>query len=219
MGYFPSAMTTNAITNGLHAAALLTYAVLSLIFYLKKSQNFSRFIVVILFFLLFIEKCLGVYVHETKGVHIDTWTIMAILSIALNILVSFALEMPRAARFAILLTTLLLNGRFIYGFWVIDQGLKEESFAYLAASALIAFSIAAYYSKGLTRLGWVLIVISNLAWMLMRTGLGYYLGVDLEDYPEYKYDNDIYHLMLIVSTFVLFHSIQKGDWIYPKTHP
>lgn len=33
---------------------------------------------------------------------------------------------------------------------------------------------------------------------------------------EYRYDNDVYHLLLIVSTFVLYKAIAGGDWKHPQ---
>jgi hypothetical protein len=76
-------------------------------------------------------------------------------------------------------------------------------YMYIAGAAAFVYLMVAALTCGELRIGFILIVASNIAWIL------------LEKVPylfERRYHNDIYHVALIISTFVLYHSIATGLW-------
>lgn len=87
-------------------------------------------------------------------------------------------------------------------------------YIFVAISLLLTFLIAAYYSHGYARLGLVGIIVSNILVILVRMAINAYLGYELP--KGYRYDNDIYHLLLVLSFYFLYKSISRGEWSYPK---
>jgi len=212
---FPSAVLTNSVTNGLHAFFLLTYFLFS-IYHYKKGVIRSLLIVYFFFFLLMV-KILGVVVHYfiyglTPAAFKSLWIAISIGSLCLDYCILYGQEMPNFWRRAALGLAALLNLIFC-----VQVYYGEGQFHYIALSLIVIFIVASFYSRGLTRVGFVCTIISNLVWIGMREFVSRYV-VNLQTHMQYRYDNDIYHLMLIASTFILYLSLMRGDWVYSLKH-
>lgn len=59
-----------------------------------------------------------------------------------------------------------------------------------------------------------MVVISNLIWIVTRHIANYLTGHEIP--IEYRYDNDIYHILLILSTYVIYKGIAEGQWKHPR---
>lgn len=213
---------TNAVTNALHASCLFTYFLLALIHYIKKDtapsatyyQNCPHpmfsWKTVFFFFILFTLKVLGIYVHyypAESAALTKPWIMISFLVLLMNYTIAYSMYMPTLFRVIIMISSLF----FTYFFIVTD------SFLYIALSIIISNTIAAYVSVGLLKLAWILIIISNVAWIGMRNWIEYYIGHPLPQ--NLRYDNDVYHLMLIGSTYILYLACVKGYWRHPNELP
>jgi hypothetical protein len=158
-----------------------------------------------LFFLtLFVLKLLGVYVHYYPAPGIPPpWVAISLLTIMLNYLVTHAMEMPSKARIGAVFLSVFSAFMFI----------SRGGFLYIAMSVLAVDLICACYSRAWVRAGFLMIAGSNAAWILARQIGNWFLGHQVS--IECRYDNDIYHLLLIGSTFVLYKGIARGDWRHP----
>ena len=198
-----SATFTNAITNGLHAFFLFLYFAGALTRNLRKDGTFS-FMLTLFFLTLFVMKLLGVYVHYYPALGIPPpWVAISLLTIMLNYLVTHAMEMPSMARIGVVFLSVFSAFMFI----------SRGGFLYIALSVLAVYLICACYSRAWVRTGFLMIAGSNVAWILARQIGNWFLGHQVP--IECRYDNDIYHLLLIGSTFVLYKGIARGDWRHP----
>lgn len=201
-----NATNTNVISNFLHALFLFIYFIGAVVHYSKKDHTFSV-LVVLFFFLGFILKILGAYAHyyDMGQSLTPAWIAISLLVTMLVYSAIEAIEMPEIHRIISIFIALSFN--FLY---VTNQG----NFGYIALSLMTMNLTLAYYSSGMLRLGFVLIVISNILWLVCRHIENYILG-----YPvplAYRYDNDIYHVLLIISTFIIYKAIAKGGWNYSR---
>ena len=211
----PSAILTNSITNGLHALFLLSYFLLTIYQYTKKNPAIHSILVVLFFFFIFAVKILGVVVHYyidvlSPNVFNGLWIAISIGSICLDYCLLYGLAMPDIARRIGLGLTVILNLVFISQ--AVEGVIKYHT---IALSLILVFLLAAYYSKGLTRVAVICVIVSNIIWIALRVGISLYV-INLQENVQYTYDNDLYHLMLIVSTFIVYLSIVRGDWTYPE---
>lgn len=201
-----NAMTTNLVTNTIHAIFLFTYFLLALRHFFKKNSNFT-FLIVVSFGFLFFGKVFGIAAHanfaETTTRKI--WLILSILNIILSYSISHALNMSYGLRFIILLISCAAL--------FFNTTSPVNNFLPIALSLLFVYIIAAWKSRNLTRIAFLAIVFSNVLWIALRNIENAILGYTIP--VIWRYDNDIYHLCLIVSTFLLYKSIVRGDWIYP----
>ena len=131
------------------------------------------------------------------------WNLISIQILIISFLTTFLIAIPKKVGRIYLAFSLLSSILFIF----------NQSFIYLVISQLVGTIIYIKYSRGYLRIGWSGILLSNLLWMLMRYGilLGI-LGLIDEELNIYRFDNDIYHFMLIGSTFFLFKSVNKELW-------
>jgi hypothetical protein len=58
------------------------------------------------------------------------------------------------------------------------------------------------------------VVTSNVIWIAAREISSFWVGHELP--VPLRYDNDLYHLMLIASTFIIYQAILRGYWIHPS---
>jgi hypothetical protein len=191
----------NSITNFLHATALLTYA--SLVYVgLQKGDALYTPLIFSLFALLFLLKVLGVVVHIPR---IETditirrvlWTMIALGVLVLNGVTLQALHVPETIVIIGTVGTAVL----ILVFLRILR--THVRYIPIALTLFFVYLLAAIYTCGLLRIGFILIVVSNIIWMILARVPFLYKNA---------YHNDIYHLALIVSTFVLYHSVSLGLW-------
>lgn len=200
-----SAILTNAITNALHAIFLFTYFALSFFYWSRKDTRFNGFII-LFFFLTFILKMLGVWNHyDATNPYVKySWEMINMGVVLLNYCIVTAIRMPSIVRIiVILLSTVLAYLYYAY----------TANFLFIALSVLITNLVAAKFSEKTARLGFALIVFSNMVWIALRQGAEWILGHSLP--PSLRYDNDVYHILLIISTFILFTSVIKGHWQHP----
>jgi hypothetical protein len=200
-----NAETTNALTNALHATFLFLYLTGSAKHYLRNSVQFTGSIVAF-FLILFVLKLMGVYVHyyPSKDGVSNVWIAISLLVVFLNYVLVYGMETPIIFRgFAVLISL-------IFSFLFIVNG---GSFVYLALPLILIYLAAAYYSRGLLRLGFLLVVASNVIWITAREIASFWFGHELP--VHLRYDNDLYHLMLIASTFIIYQAILRGYWVNP----
>jgi len=197
---------TNAISNALHASFLFLYFVGAFIHYLKKNRNFS-FLIALFFLTLFILKILGVYVHyyNSEAILPPAWIAISLLTILLNYLVVHAMDMPETSRVSVLF--LSITSSFLF----VTHG---GGFIFIALPIMLVYLIAAYYSQSKLRYSFLMVVASNIVWILAREIANYITGHEIP--IAWRYDNDLYHLMLIISTFMIYKSISKGYWRHPN---
>ncbi|MFT5469733.1 MAG: hypothetical protein ACI8UO_004855 [Verrucomicrobiales bacterium] len=191
---------TNALTNGLHALFLLLYFLAALRARLLGNMRFTK-AVLGFFFLTFALKILGVLVHVNpmaKGID-ELWLCIAAGLILLNCLVLQALNFSAAARIGALLFFALCT--FV--------AVERKDFTFLAVEILATYLAAALYCSGLLRIGFVSIAISNVVWIVTRKGTEAFLGHQIP--TEWRYDNDLFHFMLIASTFVIYKGFSTGN--------
>jgi hypothetical protein len=211
-----TASMTNVITNFLHASFLLVYAISSLIYLLRKDLRFSLFIV-LFFFGAFVLKIMGVYVHYTQTTEhiILAWILISFLVILNNYFISQGMQMPDNARILIMVISVL------FSFLFVVKGINRHAadiasminFTYIALSIVMIYCIAAYYSNSMLRTGFILIVLSNIIWITVRNIVNHLIGQEIP--AQYQYDNDFYHLLLIISTTIIYVAIIKGYWKKP----
>ena len=200
-----NAELTNALTNGMHAFCLFIY--FGAAFWASRQGNdrFTRSVVGF-FLLTYMLKVMGVYVHyepETEAVK-TVWVGIGIGIILLHYLIMHALRFPvsyRVAGMVFCLATALLA--------VMDQG-----FVFIAVQILGINLAAALWSRGWLRLGFFGVVGSNVFWIVARKGTEAWIGKELP--TEYRYDNDLFHFMLIASTFVVYKAFARGDGHRPS---
>ena len=200
-----SAETTNALTNALHATFLFLYLTGSTKHYLRNNERFTGSIVAF-FLILFSLKLMGVYVHyypSKEGIS-HVWIAISLLVVFLNYILVHGMETPVIFRsFAVLISL-------VFSFLFMVNG---GSFIYLALPLILIYLAVAYYSRGLLRLGFLLVVTSNVIWIAAREISSFWVGYELP--VHLRYDNDLYHLMLIASTFIIYQAILRGYWVNP----
>lgn len=191
------ATTTNAITNGLHAAFLFAY------FVAASRAAFSRQVVA-LFLLLFLLKVMGVYVHyrpDTPGA-IRVWAIVAVGTLVMDFIVLREAGVPgRLARWLVGIC-LLATGIFLTG---------VGDFSYIALPMVLVFGVASRHAApgSKLRVGLMMVACSNLVWFVARKTGTLVAGGEVP--VAYRYDNDVYHFLLIASTFVIFQGFRERN--------
>ncbi len=197
--------TTNAISNAVHAFFLLLYLISACIHYFKKDDTFSL-LIVFFFLILLVLKVLGVYVHYYPS-HLylpPAWIAISLLVIMLNYLLVQSMQMPDLCRVIVVFLSIIFTYLFLT---------HDGNYTYIALPVILVYLIAAYYSQAKVRIGFVMVVISNLIWIVTRHIANYLTGHEIP--IEYRYDNDIYHILLILSTYVIYKGIAEGQWKHP----
>jgi len=193
---------TNALTNGLHALCLFIYFVAALLARWRGDGRFTASVVGF-FLLTFMLKTMGVFVHyEPEAEAVATvWVGIGIGIVLLHYLIMHTLRFPGAYRvegvYFCVATALLC--------------LLTEDFGFLAIQILGINLAAALWSRGLLRIGFLGGVISNVFWIVARKGTEAWIGKELPS--ELRYDNDLFHFMLIASTFMVYKAFARGDGV------
>ena len=182
------ATATNAITNAMHASFLLAY------FFGARRAKFPR-PVVWLFLLLVVLKIMGVYVHYAPDtpVSIALWCVIAVSTVAMNYTVMREARVPTRVLWSVLGICVAATGIFLTG---------VEDFSYIALPTALVFGIAARSASARLRTGLAMVCVSNIVWFAARKIGMLVAGGEVE--VKYRYDNDLYHFLLIASTFVIF---------------
>jgi len=191
----------NSFTNFLHATALAIYAFLVYVG-MQAGNTLYTPLILSLFVLLFVLKVLGVLVHLPRieqGVTVRNvlWTGIALGVLVLNMVTLQALHLHTTVVAVGTIGTAVSVVVFLY---ILRTRVRYVPIAF---SLFFVYLLAAFYTCGLLRVGFFLVVASNLLWILLARVPFLY---------ERAYHNDIYHLALIISTFVLYHSVSLGLW-------
>lgn len=197
-----SAVITNTLTNAFNSLISLIFFVSALIFYLKKDPGFSLYVV--LFFLnLFALITLGVYVHyaDVQTALPPGWLAISLLMIMQSYLLSHSLSMPDLLR--VFLVFLAILSTFFFS-------ILNAAFIFIALPTVLIYLIAACYAHPMLRAGFLMVVFSNIAWICLRQIENYVYGQEIP--IEYRYDNDFYHVLLIIGIIMIYRAAIKGYW-------
>jgi len=201
-----NATITNGITNTLHAGFLLTYFILVTVQYFKLRITPQRFpgLIVCFFLLLFLMKLMAIYVHVFPFNTFATkmWVVITMEFIFANFLLLEIYGLSVFYKFFIMLFTLLCSILFLT---------NNQNFIYLAVMIIVSNAFFAIFSQKILRYGFIMVIISNLVWVGLRSFGSYLLGYELP--VDYRYDNDVYHVLLVISTFMLYKGFVKGLWL------
>lgn len=191
---------TNALSNGLHALALFIYFQAAWRARKRGEARFTRSVVGF-FFLLVLLKVLGVYVHydpNSPAVKV-AWVVVGLGVILMHYLLLQVLGFALPWRLAGVVFALACS----------VPSFLWYNFDFLAVEILVFHLVAAFASQGLLRMGFLGVVGSAVFWIAARKGTEAWLGHELP--TAYRYDNDIFHFLLIVSTFVVYKAFAKGE--------
>ena len=189
------ATMTNSITNALHATFLLGY------FLGATRAKFPR-PVIGLMLLLFVLKVMGVYVHhtpETPGT-VKVWAVIAISTVLMNFIVMRESGVSRKITFIVIAICTAMTAYFLTG---------VGDFTYIALPTALVFGVSAKYARAGSklRLGLAMVVGSNLVWIASRKIGEVIVGGEVP--VPYRYDNDLYHFLLIASTFMIYQGFRQ----------
>lgn len=198
-------ISLNSFTNFLHAVALASYTYLV---YMGLSQNKPNYDIYIFgcFSLLFVIKIFGIIVHiprieNNREKHNFFWIIISILIIFLNYTTLKSINtniylVIAGTGIVVLLASLYIKSLFNSG----------GKFYLIAAAFTIVHSLCAIVTRGQLSLAWFYLLMSNLLWIVFSK---------IPYLHKHKYHNDIYHFMLIASTYYLYSTIESGLWKNP----
>jgi len=187
----------------MHAVALGTYTVLVFLNLNAGHPNFTLFIF-LTFLSVFILKILGMLVHlplidKIRNRHNFFWILISVLLIGLNALTLAALKTPAWILVAGVVWTAILAALYV-------RSLYQESwgnFGFIALAMIGIYGLCAVISKAQLRIAWTLLIVCNGIWILLAK---------IEWLNKRKLHNDIYHLVLICSTYYLYNTVHLGLW-------
>ncbi len=191
----------NSFTNFLHATALVIYALL-VYAGMHAGNTFYTAAIFFLFSLLFVLKILGVLVHLPnieKNIRLRNllWILISGGVVMLNFATLYALSIPMAVTAVGMAVTLTSVAVFLF---ILKRDVR---YVPLAFALIFVYLLTAFYTCGLLRVGFLMVVASNVLW----------IGLARIPYLHRNaYHNDIYHLALIASTYVLYSTVSMGLW-------
>lgn len=186
----------------MHACALGIYTYLVFQGLINNEPFFNAWIF-LSFLCVFILKILGVIVHipaveQDEKQHNFFWIIIAILVIGLNTVTLLAINAGSVLLAAGIAITIIL-----VIFYIRSLFTSTGEFYLIAGAMAIVHILCAAATEGILRTAWVCLLLSSLLWIVLSR-VPYLL--------RYKYHNDIYHLALIASTYLLYRTISTGLW-------
>jgi hypothetical protein len=205
-----NAIITNTITAILLTISVFCYFIYALIAWLKEDPRFNG-LFVIFFLSIFLFILVSVWAHYSCwNIHyrcfMRVWLCIALGVVFINYCAVYLVEMPNFFRHGIVTISLMLVWfQFMFNLY-----------EFTALSLLLTTLIAGIYSRGLTRVGFFGLVFTNILWILIQVSVPLFLGHRLV--PQNDYANDVYHILELVFIFILFWSVVKGQWSYPKIH-
>jgi hypothetical protein len=173
----------------------------------RQQGNWRFTLPVVGFFLLtFLLKMRGVFVHfapQAEGVD-EVWAWISIGLVVLNCLILHSLRFSAGFRLGAVFFFVACTVLFI----------ERKDFTFLAVEILAANLAAALYCSGLLRIGFAGVAASNLVWIGARKATEAHLRMELP--TEFRYDNDLFHFMLIASTYLIYKGFARGSGL-PKS--
>ncbi len=186
----PPSHITNSITNAINVVILFTYCVI-----IAKSKNRYLKTVPYVFYLSFVITFLGVIVHYFKDYRISMY-LWCLIDVFLLCFVMLLVDIFIKNKWFKIFLFLLNIG------FAISYLFNMDSFISLALMQLLTFIILIpIVDHNMARIAFASMVASNLIWIVM---------VKIKFIPGYH--NDIYHLCLIVSSYLFFLAAQKESW-------
>lgn len=207
----PNAEITNALTNLLHAFFLFAYFMLALQHRIKDAtknstpQLFSTTIV-LFFFTIFIMKLMAVYIHYAPETNLalDMWVFVALGFGFMTSLLTLSFAMNNNTRILMIFLSYILIGLFIT---------RQQNFLYLAMFLILLNGYFAIKTKKMLRYGFLMMIFANVVWYSLRLWISHLLKLPEVPYA-FRYDNDVYHLLLILGTFMIYKGFARGLWNY-----
>ena len=198
------ATVTNPITDLMNAVVLGLFFLCALVRYWQKDPFFSLPIVLI-FLTTSLLSVFGIVSHIYTGTSV-AWAGALLISLGVvysNYLFIESLWFSQGTRLIIMLFSVLCTFAFcIY-----------NDYLYIALPFIMMYTIAALYTRSLLRIGFFMIVVSNVLWILARLIENHVLGHEIP--ISYRFDNDIYHFLLMFSSYIIYRGAAKGDWQKP----
>ena len=192
---------TNSITNGVNVLILFAYCVIIT----KSRKNYSRTVPYV-FYLSFVITLMGVLVHYFKDYGISTY-LWCFIDFFLLCFVMLLVDL-------FISNKLLKIGLFLLNiFLAISYLFNMNSFMPLALMQLLTFIILIPIIKyNIARIAFSSMVASNILWIVM---------LKMNFIPGYH--NDIYHVCLIISSYIFFVAARKESWsrrrVIPNANP
>lgn len=193
---------TNSITNAMHAAALAVYTCL-VYRGLVNNEPFYNIWIFLLFLTVFILKLIGVLVHipsieKDRFRHNLLWIIITVLVVELNFVTLVAVNAPGAVLAAGMLATVILCLLYVRSL-IISTG----NFFWIAGAMAFMHILCAVITEDVLRAAWICLMLSSLLWIALSR---------VPFMLRHKFHNDVYHLALIASTYLLYTTVSTGLW-------
>lgn len=198
------AQYTNALTNFLHASLLLTYTAIGLRLYQKDPLKFPGAAVCLLFSLC-ISKMFGILVHlpyivAQPNLHFgcETGSVLALMIMVITIINAIKPNKILAGLIYAILSALAIAYLATLQFFFISLGMG------------LVLTLFAAHTSGILKRGIVMMLGATIAWIIMRQTTNWLLQTELP--VAYRFDNDIFHLLLMLGTYWFFQGIRRGEW-------
>lgn len=208
---------TNTLTNLFHAGFLFSYFLLTIKY--KLSKNVKVF-----FFLIFSSKICGASVHYTQNLLLQDflWVIITVQLCFINYFSSRIIHIRNTFLFLLIPTvsaiifclpavSRITKTPLLLGLANLFP-LNPEDFTYLAIAILWVSFSSIFKTYSWVRLGFLFTFLSNIIWIALRKFLTNLHGGFLP--PDLRYDNDVYHFLLIISTYILFKGLKNTNKFY-----
>lgn len=197
------------LTNSISDAILSIYVLLCIVHaswnhYKGNNKQYSGPIIAFLIslFICLSLAALGHYFPNTSKYAIHLWTAFGVSVIFVSYCLLHSIKIPQSIRTFLFAIILVLLGIYF----------AHSQYIFVALAFSLTFLIGAWYSHGYTRLGLAGILFANVLWILGRFITNAILGYEVPG--EYRYDNDIYHVLLVICFLILYKSINRGEWSY-----
>lgn len=193
----------NSITNAMHAVALGIYTVLVFLGIHRGDPDFT-WMIFLAFFCVFLLKVLGMIVHlpwidDVRSRHNAMWIVISFVVVFLNAFTLAALNTGALFFWIGVIWTAVLCALYVHSLY----GEQWGNFGYMALAMAGIYGLCAALSRAELRVAWLLLLASNVLWMLL---------VKIDFLRRHKFHNDIYHFALIGSSYYLYSTIDLGLW-------
>jgi hypothetical protein len=207
----PNAELMNSISN-----FMMGFFNLSCLIYLIRTKKNSVGIQPKLLFVIFIAMSFtGMIAHIPSLSLFElaiSWSFISLEVLGFVFLVWFSHDISKKiAIVGAFISLVLIFYHIIAYFNLVFLGHKEPSFLLLALPMLTAMIALAYKSYGYVRIGAITKIFANVFQVFGTYTVLQLVGQDR--YDDFKYHNDIYHLLLMISSFYFCKGVLKGQWI------
>ena len=192
----------NSITNAMHAAALAIYTYLVYQGLINDKPHYTIWIF-LLFLIVLILKLIGVLVHiprieKDRRWHNFFWVIISVLVIVLNVVTLEAVNSGWILFTAGVTVSSILCVAYIRSLFT-----GTGTFMWVASAMAFMHILCAVITQDALRAAWICLMASSLLWIVLSR---------VPFLQRRKFHNDIYHLALIASTYLLYTTVSTGLW-------